>query len=134
MKKSVTVIDKKLLTALSQTYVRPHRHPSEDRWEFFQIVSGSAVIVTFDQQGTVLEKIVLSLDGPNVAIEIPGNLWHTIASLRNGTVLLEIKKGPYEPVSDKDFANWAPVEGSSQAERFVQWFCDASPGDSYPRG
>ena len=54
------------------TYVRPHRHPSDDRWEFFQIVSGRAAVLTFDQQGTVRDKVVLSQSGPNIAIEIPG--------------------------------------------------------------
>ena len=114
------------------TYVRPHRHPSEDRWEFFQIVSGRAAVLTFDQQGTVREKIVLSQNGPNVALEIPGNVWHTIVSLQPGTVLFEIKQGPYQPLSDKDFAHWAPEEGTSAVEAFVRWSTDAGPGDSCP--
>ena len=114
------------------TYVRPHRHQGDDRWEFFQIVSGSATVLTFEPDGKVLEKIVLSQKGPNVAIEIPGNTWHTIASLQSGTVLFEIKKGPYQPVSDKDFAVWAPAEGESAAEQFVQWLVEAEPGQTHP--
>jgi cupin fold WbuC family metalloprotein len=114
------------------TYVRPHRHPGENRWEFFQIVSGNAAVLTFDQHGMIQEKIVLSQSGPNVAIEIPGNEWHTIVSLQGGTVLLEIKQGPYQPLSDKDFAPWAPEEGANNVETFVRWFNDARPGDSCP--
>jgi cupin fold WbuC family metalloprotein len=114
------------------TYVRPHRHQGVDRWEFFQIVSGSAAVLTFEPDGKVLEKIVLSQSGPNVAIEIPANTWHTIVSLQPGTVLFEIKKGPYQPVSDKDFALWAPAEGASAAERFVHWFVSAEPGQMCP--
>ena len=114
------------------TYVRPHRHQGEDRWEFFQIVAGSAAVLTFQPDGKVLEKIVLSHGGPNVAIEIPGNTWHTIVSLQSATVLFEIKKGPYQPVTDKDFAAWAPTEGESAAERFVQWFVHAEPGQLCP--
>lgn len=114
------------------TYVRPHRHQGDDRWEFFQIVSGSAAVLTFDIQGTVLEKIVLNQKGPNVAIEIPGNTWHTIVSLQSGTVLFEIKKGPYQAVTDKDFATWAPSEGEDAAEIFVQWFVKATPGHTCP--
>jgi cupin fold WbuC family metalloprotein len=114
------------------TYVRPHRHPDEDRWEFFQVVSGRAAVLTFNQQGTVREKIELSQAGPNVAIEIPGNQWHTLVSLQSGTVLFEIKKGPYQPLSDKDFATWAPQEGDSAVETFIQWFNDALPGDFRP--
>lgn len=114
------------------TYVRPHRHQGSDRWEFFQIVRGSAAVLTFDQQGTVQEKIVLSSGGPNLAIEIPGNTWHTIAALESGTVLFEIKQGPYKAVTDKDFAAWAPSEGQSTAKAFVQWFIDAKPGSACP--
>jgi cupin fold WbuC family metalloprotein len=115
------------------TYVRPHRHPSDDRWEFFQIVSGRAAVLTFDQQGTVRDKVVLSQSGPNIAIEIPGNEWHTIVSLQPGTVLFEIKQGPYQPLSDKDFALWAPEEGVKTVATFVRWFKDAHPGDSCPQ-
>jgi cupin fold WbuC family metalloprotein len=114
------------------TYVRPHRHPGGDRWEFFQIVSGRAAVLTFEPDGKILEKIILSAAGPNVAIEIPGNSWHTIVSLQPGTVLFEIKKGPYQPATDKDFATWAPSEGESAAENFVQWFVDAEPGQMCP--
>ena len=114
------------------TYVRPHRHQGDDRWEFFQVVSGSAAVLTFDPQGIVVEKVVLTQGGPNIAIEIPGNIWHTIVSLRSGTVLFEIKKGPYQAVTDKDFAAWAPVEGDHAAEKFVHWFVDASPGQACP--
>ena len=114
------------------TYVRPHRHPHPDRWEFFQIVSGCAAVLTFDSQGTVLERLVLSADGPKLAVEIPGNLWHTIASLQAGTVLFEIKQGPYQAVSDKDFAAWAPCEGEEAAPKFARWFSSALPGQSHP--
>ncbi len=114
------------------TYVRPHRHQGDDRWEFFQIVSGSAAILTFEPEGKVLGKVVLSQSGPNLATEIPGNTWHTIVSLQPGTVLFEIKKGPYLPLTDKDFAAWAPAEGERSAEHFVQWFISAEPGQRCP--
>jgi cupin fold WbuC family metalloprotein len=110
------------------TYVRPHRHQGGSRWEFFQIVSGRAAILTFNQQGMVLEKIELSSNGPNYAIEIPGDSWHTIVSLETGTVLFEVKQGPYQAVSDKDFASWAPLEGEAAANGLVRWCAEAKPG------
>jgi hypothetical protein len=30
-------------------------------------------------------------------------------------VVFESKDGPYSPLNDKDFAPWAPVEGTSEA-------------------
>lgn len=112
------------------TYVRPHRHRGQDRWEYFQIVTGAAMVLTFDASGRVMEKIELSDKGPNCAIEIPGDTWHTIVSLESGTVLFEIKQGPYKALTDKDFAHWAPLEGESTVGAVVDWFGHAAPGDS----
>lgn len=161
MNNKITVIGKRILTALSDTaksvprlrknynihpgledpvqrlynamepgtYVRPHRHQGAGRWEFFQIVSGSAAAMTFDAHGTVLEKVQLSARGPDYAVEIPADTWHTIVSLEHETVLFEVKQGPYQAVTDKDFAPWAPAEGEPGVTAFIQWLKHANPGD-----
>ncbi len=36
-----------------------------------------------------------------------------------GAVVLEIKPGPYEPLLDKEFANWGPSEDDPVARSFV---------------
>lgn len=46
--------------------------------------------------------IELSPNGPVVAFNIPIDQWHTIRSLESGTVILECKDGPYEPLSSAD--------------------------------
>ncbi|WP_455205949.1 WbuC family cupin fold metalloprotein [Kaarinaea lacus] len=112
------------------TYVRPHRHEGEQRWEFFQIISGSAKILIFDDQSTVLQNVQLSNFGPNIAIEIESNAWHTVVPLEPQTVLFEIKKGPYTPVTDKNFASWAPAEGADACTAFTSWFLQAEEGDN----
>jgi len=48
------------------------------------------------------DAIELSPNGPNVAINIPIGQWHTIRALESGTVLLECKDGPYEPLGEED--------------------------------
>lgn len=40
--------------------------------------------------------------GDNVAVSIPAGQWHTVQSLESGTVILEEKDGPYEPIQDCD--------------------------------
>jgi cupin fold WbuC family metalloprotein len=113
------------------TYVRPHRHQGGDRWEFFQIVSGKALVLTFNEKGVVLERFELCSTGPNFALEIPGDTWHTVVSLQSGTVLFEVKQGPYRAVTDKDFAAWAPLEGEPSAHDFVHWLAGAKPGNGW---
>ena len=41
-------------------------------------------------------------------------------ALEEDTVLLEIKKGPYQPRYDKDFAVWAPKELTEESAKMLQ--------------
>lgn len=115
------------------TYVRPHRHREMDKWELFLALSGSVVVLSFDDTGKVIQRVELSARGPILGIEIPENTWHTLVSLEAGTVLFECKRGPYSPLTDKDFASWAPAEGDAETTVFVDWFCKAAVGNLPPR-
>ncbi len=55
-----------------------------------------------DLERTCTDRIELSPNGPVVALNIPAGQWHTVQSLESGTVILEVKDGPYEPLSDVD--------------------------------
>ena len=50
----------------------------------------------------LVERIELSPNGPVVAVNIPAGQWHTAKALESGTVILEMKDGPYEPITDAD--------------------------------
>ena len=113
------------------TYVRPHRHNRENGWEFFIALKGRAVVLTFTNEGQVIDRIKISPLGPVYGIEIPANTWHAIASLETGTVLFELKEGPYLPKSDKEFAQWSHMEGEADAGELVKWYEIAMPGDCY---
>jgi cupin fold WbuC family metalloprotein len=113
------------------TYVRPHFHPRDDGWELLALLSGAVAVLTFDGDGRVAERVELSEEGP-LGMEIPANTWHTLASLQSGTVVLEVKPGPYVRLTDKDFARWAPEEGDPRAPAFVEWFQRAQVGASPP--
>ena len=55
-----------------------------------------------DLERTCTERIELSPNGPVVALNIPAGQWHTVQALEPGTVILEMKNGKYEPISDVD--------------------------------
>lgn len=110
------------------TYVRPHRHGGEDGWELMVALTGAVRILLFDESGNVRERVELSAGGPIHAVEIPAGVWHTVASLMAGTTVLEIKRGPYVPVREKDCASWAPPEGDSRAKSFEHWCVSAEIG------
>ena len=114
------------------TYVRPHRHPEEDKWELFVILEGRALVLTFDDTGTTTGRVELCSAGPVYGVEIPTNTWHTVCALETGTVLFEVKKGPYHPLSDKDFASWAPEEGNMDCDKYLAWYKQADIGNVPP--
>ncbi len=111
------------------TYVRPHRHSDPETWEVLLILRGSLALNIFDEKGKVLERTVLNARGPVTALEFPRNTWHAPVSLESGTVVFEIKQGPYKPIEEKNLASWAPNEGEPEAAKFLEWYRNAKVGD-----
>ena len=111
------------------TYVRPHRHDDPSKWELTVVLSGRIVILLLESDGVVRERIELDASGPERGVELPAGIWHTCAALSADAVLLEIKPGPYDAKTDKDFAAWAPEEGNEDCVTFEQHFRTAQPGD-----
>jgi cupin fold WbuC family metalloprotein len=100
------------------TYVRAHCH-DPGRFELFLALSGKAAVLTFDDDGRALECAILEPD-TTWAVELPGAVWHTVVSLAEDTALFEVKPGPYRPLDDKDYAPWAPREGTPEAQAMLE--------------
>jgi cupin fold WbuC family metalloprotein len=101
------------------TYVRPHKHESPDKCEVFIILTGKALALRFDGSGEIIQHAVLDNSRGVYGIEFAPREWHSIISLASGTVLFEVKQGPYAPITDKNFAPWAPAEGSPEAAAYL---------------
>lgn len=114
------------------TYLRPHRHSAPGTWELFIVLTGRAAMLTFDDAGGVTARAELQAGGPVVAVEVPAGAWHSLVSLAPGTVLFEVKRGPYRPTGENDFASWAPKEGAPEAGAFVAWMTHADVGSRAP--
>jgi cupin fold WbuC family metalloprotein len=114
------------------TYVRPHRHMQPETWEILLILSGAVALLIFDESGRVLERIELAAGGEVTAVEIPSNTWHAVASLKTGTVVFEVKQGPYAPISEVNYAPWSPADGV-QAESLEGWYHHTQAGDAVPK-
>ena len=106
------------------SYIRPHRHASEPRDELLIAIRGSMALVTFDDYGAVKNMLRFGTEqyGSDLAAgaEVACSTWHTVIALVPGSVLLEVKAGPFDPSQPKDLAPWAPAEGSSDAEPYLQ--------------
>ena len=78
-----------------------HRH--KDTSETVVCLRGRLVWEFYDELERICtERIELSPDGPVVAVNIPAGQWHTVRALESGTVIIEMKDGPYEPIGPQD--------------------------------
>lgn len=105
------------------TYVQPHRHAAPPRTETLCVLSGRGAILTFGDDGEVIERVILGLGGDALAIEIPPATWHTLIALESGTVWFEVKEGPYAPLPSQDIAPWSPAPGTHAAAEYLLRLC-----------
>lgn len=78
-----------------------HRHQKSS--ETVVCLRGRLVEEYYDELERICtERIELSPNGSVVALNIPAGQWHTVQALESGTVILEMKNGKYEPLSDVD--------------------------------
>lgn len=109
----------RMLNALEPgTYVQPHKHENPDKVEVFIVLSGSLLVVEFDDNGKITDFYNLSANNGNFGVEIAPRIWHTIICLESSTVVYEIKDGPYSVHNDKNFAPWAPKEGDVDCTQY----------------
>lgn len=113
------------------TYVRPHRHSEPETWEILLVLRGAVALLMFDDKGQVQERIELATGNEVAAVEMPANAWHAVASLTPGTVVFEVKQGPYVPIAEANYAPWSPVDGEA-AQRLEAWYHHAQAGDICP--
>ena len=77
-----------------------HRHRKSS--ETVVCLRGHLREVYYDDAGQVTEAIDLAPGSGCVALNIPIGQWHTVYVLESGTVILEMKDGPYEPLKEED--------------------------------
>ena len=59
---------------------------------------------------------------------LPGE-WHTVIALVPDSVLFEVKTGPFDPNAAKEFAPWAPVEGTQEALAFMELLAERAEAE-----
>ena len=99
------------------SYIRPHRHLLPPKSETMVVLSGCLGFLSFHDDGSVDERIVLEPSGETFGVDVPPGVWHTFVSLARETVVFEAKPGPYLAPGDGDSAPWAPPEGDPASER-----------------
>ena len=101
------------------SYVQPHRHLHPPKPESILVLQGAILTLVFDSAGKVEEAMALAAGTADFGADFEPGIIHTFFALQPDTVLFEVKPGPYEAQTDKDFAPWAPAEGSPESASYM---------------
>ena len=91
------------------TEVPIHRHPTKD--ESFVILRGKVRSTTYNDDGSVIESVVLCAEDGIYGVDIPKNVWHNLESLEPGSVIFECKEGPFVSHQEEGILEVSDVRG-----------------------
>ena len=92
----------RMLNALEPGTVIPiHRH--NDTSEEIVVLRGEVEEVLFDDKGNEVECYHLTAGGDIMACRVPMGQYHTCRSLKSGSVIIEFKRGMYNPETTEDY-------------------------------
>ena len=95
----------RMLDAIEPGTVLPiHRHPTTS--ETVVCLRGHFQEYFYDADGRLTETIDMRPGG--ILLNIPAGQWHNLKSFESGTVLLEVKDGPYAPIGPEDTLDLSP--------------------------
>jgi cupin fold WbuC family metalloprotein len=101
------------------TYLQPHKHEDPDKREVFIALTGRFAVIEFDPAGRITDHIILDPKTRDYAAEVAPRTFHTVICIEPDSIAYELKDGPYNPIDDKNFASWAPKEGESGCDAFL---------------
>ena len=72
-----------------------YRHHTKD--ESFVILRGKVRSTTYNDDGSIIESVVLCQEDGVYGVNIPKGVWHKLESLEPSSVIFECKEGPFVP-------------------------------------
>ncbi len=90
-----------LLNALEPGTVLPvHRH--QHTAETYILLRGSIKVFVYSENHELLNCTELNPKNGVYGVNISAGEWHTIEVLETGTIIFEVKEGPYKPLTVED--------------------------------
>lgn len=91
----------RLLNAMEPGTEMPiHRHLHTD--ETYLVLKGSLKVLLYDENKKLIQTVLLDPKKGKYGVSIPASQWHSVDVLEKGTVIFEVKQGPYAPLDTKD--------------------------------
>ena len=91
----------RLLNALEPGTLLPihrHRHTAET----YIVLRGAIKVLFYDDDRMLTDEFMVNHLKGNYGTHIPAGQWHTLEVLESGTVIFEVKDGPYMPLGPED--------------------------------
>ena len=82
------------------TKVPIHRH--QNAAETIIVLRGKLTVSYFDSSKKETESFLLEAGSENFGVHVPKGVWHGVDVIATQTVILEVKEGPYEPLTETD--------------------------------
>lgn len=110
----------RMLNALEpDTYLPPHRHLNPGKDEIFIVLRGRILLLEFNNQGEVIDHMILDPSLGAYGAEVSAGVWHTLISLKPNTVIYEVKQGPFTAISPQNIAPWAPEFNTVESKKWM---------------
>lgn len=94
----------RLLNALEpETELPIHRHLHTS--ETYMIMRGRMDVLFYNDKKQLVEQCELDFREGYYGVHIPVGQWHTLRILESETVIVEVKDGPYFPLTSENIAN-----------------------------
>ena len=98
---SMEAKSQRLLNALEPgTEIPIHRHRTTA--ETYILLRGTIRVLFYNIKRELIETIELNPLTGKYGVDIPAGQWHTLEVLEPGTVIFEVKDGPYRAIGDED--------------------------------
>ncbi len=75
------------------TEVPIHKHPTKD--ETFVILRGKVRVTTHNDDGSIIDDIILCPEEGRYGVNIPKGVWHKLECIEENSVIFECKEGPF---------------------------------------
>jgi cupin fold WbuC family metalloprotein len=99
----------RLMNAMGvKSYICPHRHLLDTKNECLISVRGLFAAVFFWDNGNVEQIEFFATEkfkNISVGLELPLEAWHAVVALKHGSILFEVKEGPFYPSRGSPYSN-----------------------------
>ena len=98
---SLDALSQRMLNALEPGTILPiHRHLHTA--ETYILLRGKVRVMFYSEDGVMTDDFLLNPLIGEYGVDIPQGQWHTLEVLESGSVIFEVKDGPYMPLGDED--------------------------------